>query len=64
MSDTNLEITLEEALALIRRIEEEKADIKRSIDKIKENIHQIEIASLIEQAEIWKNAGHGPTAPE
>ena len=63
MSDTNYEITFEEALALIRRIEEEKAEIKRSIDKIKENIHQIEIASLIKRADMWKNAGHGP-APE
>jgi|LakMenEpi03Aug12_release.lakeMendotaPanAssembly.Ray.scaffolds.fasta_scaffold261113_1 hypothetical protein len=63
MSDTNREITLEEALALIRRIEEEKAEIERSIDKIKANIHQIEIASLIKQAKIWEKAGHGP-APE
>jgi hypothetical protein len=55
---------LNEALALIRRLEQERADLAEELIKTEIKIIETENASLLARAEIFANAGYGPTAPE
>ena len=48
----------------IRRLEQERADIAEELSKTKNAIIETENASSLARAEIFANAGHGPTAPE
>ncbi len=55
---------LNEVLEYIRRLEKERADLAKELIKTKIAIIETENASLLARAEIFANAGHGPTAPE